>query len=128
MTTATTATTAVQDGSRTAIGPPPLRRNLRFQTLWIGMTASTVGVSVADVAYPLIILAMTGSPAWAGLFAAVQAVGMLAAGLPAGSLADRYDCRTIVIATEAARAAVTGGVVVALAGPATPRRSDKPQF
>ena len=92
----------------------PLRRNLRFQTLWIGMTASTVGVSVADVAYPLIILAMTGSPAWAGLFAAVQAIGMLVAGLPAGSLADQYDSRTIVIATEAARAAVTAGVVVAL--------------
>ncbi|HEY6294847.1 MAG TPA: MFS transporter [Streptosporangiaceae bacterium] len=98
----------------TAIGPAPLRRNLPFQTLWIGMTASTVGVSVADVAYPLIILAMTGSPALAGLFAAVQAAGMLVAGLPAGSLADRYDSRTIVIATEAARAAVTAGVVVAL--------------
>ena len=98
----------------TAIRPLPLRRNLRFQTLWIGMTASTVGVSVADVAYPLIILAMTGSPALAGLFAAVQAVGMLVAGLPAGSLADRYDSRTIVIATEAARTAVAAGVVVAL--------------
>jgi MFS family permease len=103
-----------QAGSRTAIGPPPLRRNLSFQTLWIGTTASTLGVSVADVAYPLVILAMTGSPALAGLFAAVQAVGMLAAGLPAGSLADRYDNRTIVIATEAARAAVTAAVVVAL--------------
>src|SRR5580658_719101 len=114
MATTTTAGPAVQDGSRTAIEPPPLRRNLRFQTLWIGMTASTVGVSVADVAYPLLILAMTGSPALAGLFAAVQAVGMLVAGLPAGSLADRYDSRTIVIATEAARAAVTAGVVVAL--------------
>ena len=111
----TTQTVATgRAGSRTAIAPPPLRRNLRFQTLWIGMTASTVGVSVADVAYPLIILAMTGSPALAGLFAAVQAVGMLAAGLPAGSLADRYDSRTIVIATEAARAAVTACVVVAL--------------
>jgi MFS family permease len=114
MATTTTAASAVQDGSRTATEPPPLRRNLRFQTLWIGMTASTMGVSVADVAYPLIILAMTGSPALAGLFAAVQAVGMLVAGLPAGSLADRYDSRTIVIATEAARAAVTAGVVVAL--------------
>src|SRR5579863_1281305 len=78
----------------TASGPPPLRRNLRFQTLWIGMTASTIGVSVGDVAYPLIILALTGSPAKAGLFGAVQAIGMLAAGLPAGSLADRYDSRT----------------------------------
>src|SRR5579862_3576692 len=71
-----------QAAQETAMGPAPLRRNLRFQTLWIGMTASTVGVSVADVAYPLIILAMTGSPALAGLFAAVQAVGMLAAGRP----------------------------------------------
>ncbi len=114
MDTTATATVTGQAAAETAIGSPPLRRNLRFQTLWIGMTASTVGVSVADVAYPLIILAMTGSPALAGLFAAVQAVGMLVAGLPAGSLADRYDSRTIVIATEAARAAVTAGVVVAL--------------
>jgi MFS transporter len=95
-------------------GPMPLRRNLRFQTLWIGTTASTLGVSVADVAYPLTILAMTGSAAQAGLFGAVQAIGMLAAGLPAGALADRYDSRTIVIAAETARAAVTAAVVVAL--------------
>jgi MFS family permease len=94
--------------------PTPLRRNLRFQTLWVGTTASTLGVSVADVAYPLAILAITRSPAMAGLFAAVQAVGMLLAGLPAGSLSDRYDLRTIVIATEAARATVTAAVVVAL--------------
>ena len=94
--------------------PTPLRRNLRFQTLWVGTTASTLGVSIADVAYPLAILAITRSPAMAGLFAAVQAAGMLAAGLPAGSLADRYDRRTIVIATEAARATVTAAVVVAL--------------
>ena len=39
---------------------------------------------------------------------------MLAAGLPAGVLADRYDSRTIVIVTEAARAAVTAVVAVAL--------------
>jgi predicted MFS family arabinose efflux permease len=113
----TTATMTGLDehaGPGTATEVPPLRRNLRFQALWIGATASTVGVSVADVAYPLIILALTGSPALAGLFGAVQAVGMLAAGLPAGSLADRYDGRTIVIAVEAARAAVTAGVVVAL--------------
>ena len=112
---ATAAATVTDHAMRgTAIRPLPLRRNLRFQTLWIGMTASTVGVSVADVAYPLIILAMTGFPALAGLFAAVQAVGMLVSGLPAGSLADRYDSRTIVIATEAARTAVAAGVVVAL--------------
>ena len=110
-TTTATATTAPEPS---AVRPLPLRRNLQFQTLWIGMTASTLGVSVADIAYPLAILAMTRSPALAGLFAAVQALGMLAAGLPSGVLADRYDSRMIVICTEAARAAVTGLVVVAL--------------
>jgi MFS family permease len=91
-----------------------LRRNLRFQTLWIGQTAVSLGVSVADVAYPLAILAITGSPARAGLFGAVQAAAGLLAGLPGGSLADRHDPRAIVIIAEACRAAVTGAVVAGL--------------
>jgi MFS family permease len=92
----------------------PLRRNLRFQTLWIGQTAASLGVSVADVAYPLAILAITGSPARAGLFGAVQAAGGLLAGLPAGSLADRHDPRAIVIIAEVCRVTVTAAVVAGL--------------
>jgi len=101
-------------GEPPVIRPGSLWRNAPFQTLWIGTSSSTLGVSVADIAYPLTILAITRSPALAGLFAAVQGLGMLAAGLPAGVLADRYDSRTIVIVTEAARAAVTAVVAVAL--------------
>jgi predicted MFS family arabinose efflux permease len=92
----------------------PLRRNLRFQALWVGSASSTLGVAVADIAYPLLILMVTGSPAKAGLFAAVQTTGMLAAGLPAGSLADRYDPRSIVLVAEAGRVVVTVAVVLAL--------------
>jgi MFS family permease len=80
------------------------------------MTSSTLGVSVADIAYPLVILVMTNSPARAGLFAAVQAVAMLAASLPAGSLADRHDPRRIILITETCRALVTTLVVMALIG------------
>jgi predicted MFS family arabinose efflux permease len=83
--------------------------------LWIGTSAATLGVSVADIAYPLAILAATRSPALAGLFAAIQALGMLLAGLPAGVLADRYDGRVIVIVTDAVRAAVTTAVIAAFA-------------
>jgi MFS family permease len=108
------ATNVVQAADQTAIPPPPLRRNLRFQTLWIGIATSTFGVAVANIAYPLMILAITGSPAKAGLFGSVQAIAMLAAGLPTGSLADRHDSRTIVIIVEACRVMVTIAVVMAL--------------
>jgi len=93
----------------------PLWRNLRFQALWIGSSSSTLGAAVADIAYPLLILMVTGSPAKAGLFAAVQIIGMLAAGLPAGSLADRYDPRSIALVAEAGCVVVTVAVVLALA-------------
>jgi len=111
---AKTATAAEPSGDGTAVRSLPLWRNLQFQTLWIGTSASTLGVSVTDFTYPLTVLAVSGSPALAGLFAAVQAIGMLLAGLPAGMLADRSDSRTIVIWTEAGRAAVTAVVAVAL--------------
>jgi MFS family permease len=111
---ATTAAAAAPSGDRTVVRPLPLWRNLQFQTLWIGTSASTLGVSVTDFAYPLTVLAVSGSPALAGLFAAVQAIGMLLAGLPAGLLADRSDSRAIVIWTEAGRAAVTAIVAAAL--------------
>jgi predicted MFS family arabinose efflux permease len=105
---------AERRAGQSPIRPLPLWRNLAFQPLWIGTSASSLGVSVADIAYPLTILGITRSPALAGLFAAVLAIGMLTAGLPAGVLADRYDSRTIVIWTEAARATVTAGAAAAL--------------
>ncbi len=92
----------------------PLRRNLQFQTLWIGSAASSLGVSVADVAYPLAILTLTGSPARAGLFAAVLTMGILAGSLPAGQLADRHDRRMLVIVAESVRAIVTAAVAAGL--------------
>jgi MFS family permease len=92
----------------------PLRRNGPFQLLWTGSSASGLGIAVADVAYPLAILAVTGSPAGAGLFAAVQVAGQLLAGLPAGHLADRRDQRRILIVSEAGRALITAGLAAAL--------------
>jgi MFS family permease len=92
----------------------PLRRNGPYQLLWTGSAASSLGIAVADVAYPLAILAVTGSPARAGLFAAVQVAGQLLAGVPAGHLADREDQRRILIVSEAGRALITAGLAVAL--------------
>jgi MFS family permease len=82
---------------------PPLRRNWRFQLLWIGSATSLTGVAAAEVAYPLALLALTGSPAWASLFGVLQAAASVLCGLPAGVLLDRCDRRRVLIATETLR-------------------------
>ena len=93
----------------------PLRRNWRFQVLWIGSTVGFLGLEAADIGYPLAILALTGSPAWAGVFGFVQSVVRLVAALPAGQLADRMDRRLLLVTAEGARALVTATVAVAVA-------------
>jgi Major Facilitator Superfamily len=94
----------------------PLRRNLRFQTFWTGSASATLGQAVGDVAYPLAIVTMTGSPGKAALFSGVQITGMLAAGLPVGSLADRYDSQRLALVAHAIRTMVACVVAIALAG------------
>ncbi|SEL64782.1 MFS transporter [Streptacidiphilus jiangxiensis] len=109
--TASTITGAHEGTAATAL--PPLRRNWRFQLLWIGSASALTGVTAADVAYPLVILALTGSPAWAGLFGVFQAAATVLFGLPAGVLLDRYDRRKVLIAAETLRVTATGSVVLA---------------
>lgn len=116
MTQANPVATDPADAGAAELGAvlPPLRRNKAFQTLWAGSAAATLGLSVADVAYPLAILGVTGSPADAGFFAAAQTVGMIMAGLPAGHLADGRSPRLILIIAEAFRALMTSVVLAAL--------------
>ena len=94
----------------------PLRRNLRFQTFWTASVGAALGQAVGDIAYPLAIVTMTGSPGQAALFSALLVTGMLVAGLPAGSLADRYDCQRLALAACAIRTVVAVVVALALAG------------
>ena len=100
-------------GTVPATEPVPLRRNRNFNLLWGGSVASTLGLSTADIAYPLVILAMTNSPLKAGLFATVQMIVMVAATLPVGQLLDRYDRRRLLLLAEGARTVAACGVAVA---------------
>lgn len=70
-----TANPAPHSPTGPAAAPPalvPLRRNWRFQLLWGGAASAMLGTCIADTAYPLLLLAMTGSPSLAGAFGAVQ--------------------------------------------------------
>jgi MFS family permease len=84
--------------------PLPLRRNRDFVLLQTGQLVSTLGTSAAAIAYPLLTLAVTHSPAKAGVvgFAAVLPQPIL--GLVAGVVADRRDRRQLMIASDAVRA------------------------
>ncbi|MGH2871801.1 MAG: MFS transporter, partial [Solirubrobacteraceae bacterium] len=64
----------------------PLRRNRDFRLLWGGQAVSALGSQVSLIAYPLLVLATTGSPARAGIvgFAAQAPIAALA--MPAGVL------------------------------------------
>lgn len=96
----------------------PLWRNVGFQLLWVGSAFTFLGRNITDLVYPLIILAITGSPASAGLFGGVQIVAALMFGLPGGELADRFDRRRLLLVSEAIRVLATGCVVLALIGDA----------
>jgi MFS family permease len=99
----TTTTTAV-----------PLRRNRSYQVLWTSQALSEVGTSTLLIAFPLLVLAATGSAAAAGLVLGAAATAQLLAGLPAGALGDRWDRKKIMLGCEAAQAVAVATLVCAL--------------
>jgi MFS family permease len=92
----------------------PLRRNRDFLLLQAGQLLSELGSQSTTIAYPLLVLAETGSAARAGLvgFARVLSWPLLA--LPAGLVADRWDRRRLMVAADGVRGLAVGGLAVAI--------------
>jgi hypothetical protein len=80
--------------------PPPPRRNRDFLLLWSGQVVSTIGTRVSSLAYPLLVLALTGSPAEAGIAGSAQTLPFLL--LPAGALVDRWNRKWVMPVPTAA--------------------------
>jgi MFS family permease len=85
------------------VAPARLTSNWNFLRLWLGQVASTLGSGVSQIAMPLLVLALTDSPALAGLVAAARTGPFIVLGLLAGALIDRLDRRTILIFCDLAR-------------------------
>jgi predicted MFS family arabinose efflux permease len=83
--------------------------------LWSGEVVSTLGSQITLVAFPLLVLTTTHSPAKAGLVGLANQVPVLALQLPAGLLVDRRDRRAIMIASSIVGALALASVPVALA-------------
>ncbi|WP_436498498.1 MFS transporter [Actinokineospora sp. HUAS TT18] len=91
--------------------PVPLSRNRDYTLLWAGQACAEVGFSASMIAFPLLVLALTGSAAASGLVLAADAVAQLVAGLPAGALVDRWNRKLVMLACEAVQAAALASLV-----------------
>lgn len=92
-----------------------LWRNRDYLLLWSGQVVSTLGSAATTVVYPLLILAMTGSPTVAGLAGALRAAPYLVLSLPVGALIDRWDRKRVMILCDLGRGFAAISIVVAIA-------------
>lgn len=92
--------------------PVPLWRNRDYVLLWSGQAVSVIGSATSDIAFPFLILFLTGSPFQAGLAGFLARLPFLILGLPAGALADRWDRKRVMIVCDTLRA-LTFGLLVA---------------
>jgi MFS family permease len=93
----------------------PLRRNPDFNLLWGGQVVSDLGARISGLAFPLLVLATTGSPAKAGIVAFAGSLPLLLLTVPAGALVDRWDRKRVMIIADSARCIALTSIVVALA-------------
>ncbi len=70
---------------------------------------------MSTIAYPLLVLSLTGSPADAGIVGFAATIPYLLIQLPAGVLVDRIDRRRAMIVCDAGRLLVLAGLAAAVA-------------
>jgi Na+/melibiose symporter-like transporter len=90
----------------------PLRRNRDFLLLQTAALLSSGGSQITAIAYPLLVLALTGSSAKAGIVAFARLLAMAVFALPAGLAADRWSRRRLMIGAHAMRALTVGTLAV----------------
>jgi MFS family permease len=83
--------------------------------LWSSQVLSTVGSRVTSIAFPLLVLAVTHSPAKAGIVGFAQTLPYMLLYLPAGAFIDRWDRKRTMLACDAGRAVALGSIAVTAA-------------
>jgi MFS family permease len=86
-----------------------LRRNRDFRYLWLGQVVSQLGDWFDTIALFTLVLKLTGSGKAVGLVLVARFLPSVVLGPLSGVLADRFDRRRIMIASDVARALVVLG-------------------
>src|SRR2546423_8515532 len=87
-----------------------LYHNRDFVLFQTGQLLSAGGSSFTTVAYPLLVLSLTGSPLKAGAVSFARFLPWPLLGPFAGVAADRFDRKRQMIAADAARVGAIGGL------------------
>lgn len=95
--------------------PRSLWRNRDYMLLWSGQALSDIGGAVSELAFPLLVLAVTHSPAQAGFAAALRALPATLFSLFAGVLVDRWNRKWVMLVCDSARALSLASIPVAYA-------------
>jgi MFS family permease len=97
-----------------------LRRHRNYRIFFTGQVVSLAGTWMQNVALAWLVLELSGSPLAVGALAFWRFVPFTVFGLVAGVLADRFESRKLVIATQASAMAISVALaVVTLTGTAT---------
>lgn len=91
-----------------------LWRNRDYLLLWCGQAISDIGGSVSQLAFPLLVLAVTGSPAQAGIVAALRALPAALFALFAGALVDRWNRKWVMLFCDLGRFLSLASIPLAL--------------
>ena len=86
-----------------------------FRRYWVGEALSNLGTRTGNIAYPLLALALTHSPAKAGLLAFSRSAAWFVLSLPAGAIVDRVDRKRLMIVCDLGSAVALATIVASFA-------------
>jgi MFS family permease len=91
-----------------------LWHNRDFILLWSGQSVSSLGTSITQTAYPLLVWDMSHSAALVGLMGGLGTLPYLLLSLMVGALVDRWDRKRVMILCDSIRALNLGSVLIVL--------------
>ena len=87
-------------------------RHRNFRIYSIGIMCSFVGTWIESAAFGYVVLLLGGSAATLGLIGFLNTIPNLVFGLPAGTLADRYDRRRLLLVFQSLNLCVSAALAV----------------
>ncbi|MGZ6298904.1 MAG: MFS transporter [Candidatus Limnocylindria bacterium] len=97
------------------VGPFAIFRNRYFVYLWTGQLISTIGDALTSLAAGIIVFQVTHSILNVGIMLMVSSIPTLVFGLVAGVFVDRFERKTIMVASVVIRAGLVAAIPLSLA-------------